>query len=1127
MSNNSEIERATLNINELDKVIQYYMSRIADVDIEGKLAPDDFVDTFRTAFGFADHNYLAKNTKGILCYDLMICKNPLEDKPEQMFYTFFSQKEVFKKKKLLAGVYTHYLENHKEHNIDTMLQICYSRKKEETNYAKVKEGFYLEFNDNNCCLKTLPDENELSSFDIVKKIKDELKESKIRKIEKYYDYLEKKISGEELYSKDSEVTKFASLTDAFLGEESNNDNLDPLTAKEIHQNAYRVSLINELAVPGIKRLYFIPVSFPGGKQIGHFVLSTTGKEDVKKEKEIIDKFKVLSFVLLFPLSQCHLSSIYINKARVESVKAAKAAIMSRNMSHNLGSHVMFYIKQKLESVEKILQTGTLQELIKSSSVAEMREKLQEGKAELGDELPFLVGLGRFLNYLQERQDFIATVATNYIPYTTTINFKDAIYDELKPEKRAQRHNRDMNGKKAANLLLDYIAYSEGFKSSDYIELCFGDDFDGGGEPKDVPKDLRKFNVALPGGNLGRQAFFSIMENIIRNTAKHDCDKINNGMLRFQFDILDSSKINNIESYSLRQGENRDTNNFDVSCYKTFENDFLYLGITIKLKEEVLPNTLKTISKGLRQSYLTSDGQMDEECKGLKEIRISAAWLRRQELDDEISQDEPPAVAIRKNDGHLQYILCLSKPHEIAFILSSKSDNQKTLEEIGDIFKVEEINDTSIKKIANYEYIVLDDDKVALKTYQLLKKNVGTRIFWSKTNKITSPSQIYDEWLKESKLNDTNPTPIISILDGDKVATKFIGEDKNKKILESGTSEKGKVYFENSIVFFRHYSGQHAYNKKDRKILGQARFIESISGGNSTYRLVRQDEPNDKWFDKQVAASLTKIAIFDERLYNLIMPEGVYEPTKIHECIKDFLTNNYAQKKGIINWSALTNTLEIGPGSARPIINELKDQKKKLKEDEIETILSKHLNIKNYARAWQYRETGIWGFNIRVEDNEKEGNTDKKVILLGYNAPTTKRIGEFQDSYQELEIAVIQKNGKEIAITKSNNFPKPFEFDFITIHQGILDKIYNALKIDKSDSGKKEREKLTKNLYNLFSKNNPCGTFLPQFIIHSGRSKPNIGDMPQKQPFLQFSALDHALRDCKYTLVELLNSAHYE
>ncbi len=52
-------------------------------------------------------------------------------------------------------------------------------------------------------------------------------------------------------------------------------------------------------------------------------------------------------------------------------------------------------------------------------------------------------------------------------------------------------------------------------------------------------------------------------------------------------------------------------------------------------------------------------------------------------------------------------------------------------------------------------------------------------------------------------------------------------------------------------------------------------------------------------------------------------------------------------------------------------------------------------------------------------------------------------------------------------------------------------------------------------------------FLPQMIIHSGRSKPNSTDMPQELPFVQFAAIDHAVRDCKYTLSELLYSAHYE
>ena len=52
-------------------------------------------------------------------------------------------------------------------------------------------------------------------------------------------------------------------------------------------------------------------------------------------------------------------------------------------------------------------------------------------------------------------------------------------------------------------------------------------------------------------------------------------------------------------------------------------------------------------------------------------------------------------------------------------------------------------------------------------------------------------------------------------------------------------------------------------------------------------------------------------------------------------------------------------------------------------------------------------------------------------------------------------------------------------------------------------------------------------FLPNFIIHSGRAKPSKLDMPQEQPFVQFAAIDYAVKDCKCTLVELLISAYHE
>jgi hypothetical protein len=133
------------------------------------------------------------------------------------------------------------------------------------------------------------------------------------------------------------------------------------------------------------------------------------------------------------------------------------------------------------------------------------------------------------------------------------------------------------------------------------------------------------------------------------------------------------------------------------------------------------------------------------------------------------------------------------------------------------------------------------------------------------------------------------------------------------------------------------------------------------------------------------------------------------------------------------------------------------------------------------------------------------------------------------------IGTISKKENSIVIELKNGYETIF--DFISIHQGLLDKIYAQFDIKQADLG--NRAKVTRAIYNNFSLNsknentisvlvdNQTYDYLPKFIIHSGRSKPSKDDMPQPQPFVQFSALENVIADCKYSLVELLNMAHYE
>ena len=342
---------------------------------------------------------------------------------------------------------------------------------------------------------------------------------------------------------------------------------------------------------------------------------------------------------------------------------------------------------------------------------------------------------------------------------------------------------------------------------------------------------------------------------------------------------------------------------------------------------------------------------------------------------------------------------------------------------------------------------------------------------------------------------------ISDINGSRKRNVELGNDRI--MFNSGDSTS------NQLVYSKHY------NPKEHRFYDQAPFVEGISGGNSTDRLLRQDEWTKEWYVKHMTAALTKVAIFDERIYSNFIRLSTRKWDK--EDLKDWLDKH----KEILK----------DKNPQRALLRKMDSLSKKIKTAYIEALLEKNDNgeyvftksdekltpllpllprklCTDCTIADLYRRKGVWAFNIKVEEKEYG---EKCVIIVGY----TKEIGE-------KEIARLTKgaNQHDIVLDIDKEFIN--KFHFITIHQGILDKMYSALGIRKE-----EKHLITDELFDKFSKNKKEDDYLPQFIIHSGRSKPNDTDMPQKQPFIQFAALDHAVKDCKYTLTELLYSAHYE
>ena len=902
------------------------------------------------------------------------------------------------------------------------------------------------------------------------------------------------------------------------------------------------------------------------------------------------------------------------KIKTESIKSAKAAIMSRNMSHNLGSHVMFYIKQKLQSVSKIVNNNVLHNIIPGNSedinIKTITDKIAANK---DVELPFLVGLGRFINYLQERQDYIATVATNYIPARSTISFKDFIYDELKPDLRYERHKKDNsssdNGWQPKNLLLDYIAYSEGYSKSDAIEIKFGE-FDGHDPLDDTAKGdfqaLRKFNVAVPGGVIGRQAIFSIVENIIRNAAKHS-EHRSNGKLVLQLSLVDAEKdfaagrfepdkfrCMRKEKGSIESGESL------VKLYQNHKDTFHILRIKLDMpnKEE----DIDAVVKKLGEDYVEEDGSMKETSKGLKEMRISAAWLRGHSIDTDIPTTEPPVLAVYSepyddtDKETISYYLCIPKPCKVAFVVdkelltyiddngkeSSYIDLNPMLEPFGcavfgyddetkQLNKKEQNNKSQGKKnkyqisdIADYEIVcmLLDDDNdkkrdsiVPYISSRYITNRATTKSILDELKGIAKPSKgsnqegknnerqyaqiktaidsIYEKWLETAYPKAKNTKLVIAEKkndDSSKKENSVLESDKN--VMRTTTGNVTDEDCKDSVVYSTHFKGL-APDGNYEKMLSNAACIEAITGNNSTDRLIRQDEWTKEWKSKHLSAGLAKVAIFDERIFSTFITkeQGKTKGQGIEEKIKEIkdqqLERGEQMQKIIAAIKQITN-IEIDQEKAQKLLRDPDKVHQEIPSNSLAAIPNNF--IWEHKTAQKNHERRIWAFDIRVEEKGK----DKSVDIVGYNVSIENRVNTYIDHKTDAEVVIgniepTNNGGYTVKLKDANSLKSGNSdvFDYISIHQGILDKIYGAFGIKENDAAKLE---VTKAIHSCFSKHDTpddAKDFLPRFIIHSGRSKPNEKDMPQHQPFVQFAAIDHAVKDCKYTLVELLATAHYE
>lgn len=264
----------------------------------------------------------------------------------------------------------------------------------------------------------------------------------------------------------------------------------------------------------------------------------------------------------------------------------------------------------------------------------------------------------FLSYLQKRMDFIAQVATSAPSWCMVTNGNELI-DHFN---------------KQYCLIKNIIRSHQGIKDGPNFEPLFEKKYD---QPtRSIPY------LDIPHGQVGVQAFYTILENIIRNTAKYgDAEQLKelmtrgmgDGKLRFTILFTDQWKDGGagwVEDF-----------------YQVQIIDHLTMKDSPSSKESVVASLNNFLSEPLTDP---ATGVVMPKHWGMKEIKICAAYLRmvkQDQIDLKFEQwdtgqgqppgEQPPIIKvtlenIERRDGlvmgNLTYTLYLLRPKKALVVM---------------------------------------------------------------------------------------------------------------------------------------------------------------------------------------------------------------------------------------------------------------------------------------------------------------------------------------------------------------------------------------------------------------------------------------------------------------------------
>lgn len=394
--------------------------------------------------------------------------------------------------------------------------------------------------------------------------------------------------------------------------------------------------------PGWNRLYYISARLKPNAQVAGLLLTAADEIDQR----------LITFVQFF-ISRVSSFIEYVissHEMQRQAIRSALAAIMGRNMSHNIGSHVLARVSTPhtiseaifsgdfLKQVKPFITPTSPRPAANSDPFSGKDEDTQINMRSVQPEVAASATLVAQLNaFLRMRMDFVADIATALKPPPPMrISF---VGEVLMPFAAQLLLWKNLCG--SQNLSHEDITFqvtTEGYSTILQAgSLLY---------PEKLDAKFASIGVGIPNGALGCQAFYSIVENFVRNSVKHS-----NGGNRKKIQV---------------------TFAFEANSPNPAYEDFFKITISDDweaCKNPKRPNLVETLAKMLKQPLINEDGSLLSSNRGLKEMKAAASYLRGLPPDslEDPTLDPPLITVVEVEGGNLGYEFYLLKPKDLLVV----------------------------------------------------------------------------------------------------------------------------------------------------------------------------------------------------------------------------------------------------------------------------------------------------------------------------------------------------------------------------------------------------------------------------------------------------------------------------